>query len=172
MNRDCTIRFFGFLPSCCSVSRPTLCGFHGVLPMNNEQVSISPSTFIKIYLQRRQILLCKAVFFISPFVQVHAAKISTSHTAKERHAVLGRSITRSHNITATTRRSDSIHSCNSTRCILPPVVSDVESNHGSPTAGWSSLDQQDLCNLAILSKVLVRAQSRNKLDKTDSQSLY
>lgn len=90
-------------------------------------------------------------------MQVHAAVLGARSPTEERHAVLSRTIARSHDLGATAGRGCSIYCSNSPSSVLPAMICDVQADDRSPATRGSTLDNDDLGDLAILPKVLARA---------------
>lgn len=118
---------------------------------------------MKKHRQGRQVFLCKAVLFVPPFVKIHAAVICTRNATQESHAVLCSTIAGSHDLVTAARRGSTVDSGDRASCIFAPMISNVQSNHRCTAARWSTLDDDDLGDLAILPEVLIRAEGRYEL---------
>lgn len=121
-----------------------------VLTSAGNQVKASPR-----HVQSGKVLLREAILLVSPLVEVHAVVIGAIDTAQERHAVLGCTIARTHNLAPTAWGCGTINCRNTARGVFSTVICDVQSYDWRLRAWWSSLDQYDLGNAAILAKVVV-----------------
>jgi hypothetical protein len=121
-----------------------------VLPSAGNQEKVPPR-----HVQSGKVFLREAVLLVSPLVEVHAVVIRAIDTAQERHAVLGCTVARTHDLAPTTWGCGTINSRNTARGVFSTVICDVQPDDWRLRARWSSLDQYDLGNAAILAKIVV-----------------
>jgi hypothetical protein len=76
-------------------------------------------------LQSGEVLLGETIFLITPLVQVHAVVIRAIDTTQERHAVLSRTIARTHDLVATARGGRTIDCSNAASSVFFAVICDV-----------------------------------------------
>ena len=96
-------------------------------------------------------------------MKVHTTVIRTADATEEGHAVFRRAVARTHDFSTCTRRWRTVHSGYAPRGIFTAVERDVQSNDRRTSAWRGPLDDDNLRDLAILPKVLVRAQGRDEL---------
>ena len=97
-------------------------------------------------------------------MQVHAVVIRAIDAAQERHAVLGRTVARTHDLAPTTGRRGTINSGHTARGIFPTVICYVQPNDWCLRAWRRALHQYNLRNAAILAKIIAGAQGRYQLE--------
>jgi hypothetical protein len=78
------------------------------------------------HVQSSKVFLREAVLLVSPLVEVHAVVIRAIDTAQERHAVLGCTVTRTHDLAPTTWGCGTINSRNTARGVFSTVICDVQ----------------------------------------------
>lgn len=91
-------------------------------------------------------------------MKIHTAVIRAGNASKERHAVLRRAITCSHDLTASARGWCPVHRLNTSRRIFAAVVCDIETNNRRSAPWRGTFRDNNLGDLAVLSEVLIRAQ--------------
>ena len=96
-------------------------------------------------------------------MQVHATVVGACYATQESHAVLRRAVTCPHDFSPTAWRGRAVDSRNCACGIFTAVERDVQSNDRRTSAWRGPLDDDNLRDLAILPKVLVRAQGRDEL---------
>ena len=121
--------------------------------------------------QSRQVFLSETILLVSPFMQIHAAMLGTRDATKERHAVLGRTIARPHDVVTTSRRGRSVHCSDSPSSIFSAMICDIQTNDRCAAARGSTLDDDDLRDLTVLAEILARAQRRDELSGTLNERL-
>ena len=110
-----------------------------VLPSAGNQAKASPR-----HVQSSKVLLREAILLVSPLVEVHAVVIRAIDTAQERHAVLGCTVARTHDLAPTARGCGAINSRNTAGGVFSTMICDVQPYDWHLRAWWSSLDQYDL----------------------------
>lgn len=97
-------------------------------------------------------------------MQVHTAVVTAGHASEESHTILGRSVACPHDIATTPRGRCSINRADGTCSIFTAVVRDIQPHDRRAAARGRPLDEKDLGNLPILTKVFIGPQGRNELE--------
>ena len=88
-------------------------------------VSLQAKRTLPRYIQSGEVLLGETIFLITPLVQVHAVVVRAIDTTQKRHAVLRRTIARTHDLVATTRGSRAINCSNAASSVFFAMICDV-----------------------------------------------
>jgi hypothetical protein len=90
--------------------------------------------------------------------------ITAAHATEKGHAILCRSMARSHDVAASTGRCCSVDRSDGARGIFSAVVRDVQPDDRRPTSRRSPLDKEDLGNLPVLAEVIIGPEGWNELE--------
>lgn len=96
-------------------------------------------------------------------MKIHATMIAALNTTQEGHTIFCRSVTSTHDLSASTRRGCPIDSADGAGGILASMIGDVKAYHGTTPTRGIALDKEYFSDLAVLPKVLVRTQSGDEL---------